>query len=31
MAIDNSLNKIITGKVQKELDSLLTLNFQLFK
>ena len=30
-AIDNSLNKIITGQAQKELDSLLTLNFQLFK
>jgi len=30
-AIDNSLNKIITGQAKKELDSLLTLNFQLFK
>ena len=30
-AIDCSLNKIITGQVQKEMDSLLTLNFQLFK
>jgi len=30
-AIDNSVNKIITGQAQKELDSLLTLNFQLFK
>ena len=29
-AIDNSLNKIITGQAQKEMDSLLTLNFQLF-
>ena len=30
-AIDNSLNKIITGQAQKELNSLLRLNFQLFK
>jgi transposase len=30
-AIDNSLNKIITGQAEKDLDSLLTLNFQLFK
>jgi len=30
-AINNSLNKIITGQVKKEMDSLLTLNFQLFK
>jgi transposase len=30
-AIDNSLNKIITGQAKKELDSLLALNFQLFK
>jgi transposase len=30
-AIDNSLNKIITGQVKKELDSLLTLKFQLFE
>ena len=30
-AIDNSLNKIKTGQAQKEMDSLLTLNFQLFK
>ena len=30
-AIDNSLNKIITGQAQRELDSLLTLKFQLFK
>ena len=30
-AIDNSLNKIITGQAEKELDSLLALNFQLFK
>jgi len=30
-AIDNSLNKIITGRAQKELESLLTLKFQLFK
>jgi len=30
-AIDNSLNKIITGQAQKELDTLLALNFQLFK
>jgi transposase len=30
-AIDNSLNKIITGQAQKELESLLTLKFQLFK
>ena len=30
-AIDNSLNKIITGQARKEMDSLLTLNFQLFK
>ena len=30
-AIDLSLNKIINGQVQKDLDSLLTLKFQLFK
>ena len=30
-AIDNSLNKIMTGQAQKELESLLTLKFQLFK
>jgi transposase len=30
-AIDFSLNKIITGQVQNEMDSLLALNFQLFK
>jgi transposase len=30
-AIDNSLSKIITGQAKKELDTLLTLNFQLFK
>lgn len=30
-AIDNSLNKITTGQAQKDLDSLLTLKFQLFK
>jgi transposase len=30
-AIDCSLNKIITGQVQKDMDSLLTLKFQLFK
>jgi transposase len=30
-AIDNSLNKIITGQAKKELNSLLTLNFQVFK
>jgi transposase len=30
-AIDCSLNKITTGQVKKELDSLLTLNFQLYK
>jgi transposase len=30
-AIDNALNKIITSQVQRDLDSLLTLNFQLFK
>ena len=30
-AIDLSLNKLITGQVQKEMDSLLTLNFQMFK
>jgi len=30
-AIDNSLNKIITGQAEKELDTLLALNFQLFK
>jgi transposase len=30
-AIDNALNKIITGQAKKELDSLLTLNFHLFK
>ena len=30
-AIDNSLNKIITGQAQKEVDTLLALNFQLFK
>jgi transposase len=29
-AIDSSLNKIITGQVQNEMDSLLTLKFQLF-
>ena len=29
--IDNSLNKIIIGQAKKELDSLLALNFQLFK
>jgi transposase len=29
-AIDNSINKIITGKAKNELDSLLTLKFQLF-
>jgi transposase len=31
IAIDNSLNKIITNQAQNELDSLLTLKFQLFK
>jgi transposase len=30
-AIDLSLDKIITGQVQTEMDSLLSLNFQLFK
>ena len=30
-AIDNSLNKIITGQTQSELESLLTLKFQQFK
>ena len=30
-AIDNSLSKIITGQAQSELESLLTLKFQLFK
>jgi len=30
-AIDSSLDKIRAGQVQKDLDSLLTLNFQLFK
>ena len=30
-AIDASLNKIISGQVHKEMDSLLNLNFQLFK
>jgi transposase len=30
-AIDNSLNKIVTSQAKKELESLLTLNFQLFK
>ena len=30
-AIDNSLNKIFTGQAQSELESLLTLKFQLFK
>jgi transposase len=30
-AIDNSLNKVIDGQAKKELDSLLTLKFQLFK
>ena len=29
--IDNSLNKIKTGQAQSELESLLTLKFQLFK
>jgi transposase len=29
-AIDSSLNKIMTGQAQSELDSLLTLKFQLF-
>jgi transposase len=30
-AIDLSLNKIITGQIQKDMDSLLSLKFQLFK
>jgi len=30
-AIDFSLNKVITGQVLNDMDSLLTLNFQLFK
>jgi transposase len=30
-AIDSSLNKIITGQAKKDMDSLLALNFQLFK
>ena len=30
-AIDNSLNKIITGQAQEDLNSLLNLKFQLFK
>ena len=29
-AIDSSLNKVKTGQVKKDMDSLLTLNFQLF-
>jgi len=31
VAIDNSLNKIITGQAQEDLNSLLNLKFQLFK
>jgi transposase len=30
-AVDNSLNKIKTGQAQKDLDTLMALNFQLFK